>query len=110
MATKTWDMQKWADGTIDVVKHISERSFENVCQVTHSHKYGETEETAKLIAAAPDLLEALEKIAKWDLPPTGKFWDIEETRPMSYEAAYGSNGSRDYIKSIAKAAIEKATK
>lgn len=43
----------------------------------------------------------LEKIANWELPATGKFWDDDKTQPLSYETAYGSNGVRDYIKSIA---------
>lgn len=56
-----------------------------------------------------ELLEALNKIANWELPATGKFWDKEETQPTSYETEYGSNGARDYMKSLAKAAIKKAT-
>jgi hypothetical protein len=51
--------------------------------------------------------EALQKVLKWEMPVTGQFWDKEEKQPMSYAAAYGSNGERDYIKSIAKAAISK---
>jgi hypothetical protein len=68
----------------------------------------EAQANANLIAAAPDMYEALKKIANWELPPTGKFWDEEKTRPTSYETEYGSNGARDYIKSIAKNAIAKA--
>ena len=49
---------------------------------------------------------ALQKIANWELPPSGKYWDLLETDPMSYEAAYGSNGVRDYIKSIAANALK----
>lgn len=52
------------------------------------------------------LTEALEKIANWELPATGQFWDDEKTRPMGYESAYGSNGAREYIKSIAKEALK----
>lgn len=51
------------------------------------------------------LIEALEKIAKWELPTTGKFWDKEKTRPTNYETEYGSNGARDFIKSIATQAL-----
>lgn len=32
----------------------------------------------KLIAAAPDLLEALQKIAAWEMPVTGQFWGPHE--------------------------------
>jgi hypothetical protein len=52
-------------------------------------------------------LTALEKIRDWDLPSTGKFWDEEKTRPISYESEYGSNGVRDYIKQVARKALAK---
>lgn len=51
------------------------------------------------------LKAALTRIANWDLPATGKFWDREKTQPTSYETEYGSNGARDYIKNIAKEAL-----
>ncbi|MDM0024122.1 hypothetical protein [Variovorax saccharolyticus] len=44
---------------------------------------------------------ALTIIANWALPETGKFWDEEKTRPTSYETEYGSNGARDYMRSLA---------
>jgi uncharacterized protein YukJ len=53
-----------------------------------------------------ELTQALQKIADWEMPESGSFWDDEKTRPMSYEAAYGSNGVRDYIKEIAKQALQ----
>jgi hypothetical protein len=37
---------------------------------------------------------------------TGQFWDEEKTRPMSYDAAFGSNGQRDLMRSVAKGALE----
>lgn len=49
--------------------------------------------------------EALRKITNWELPATGEFWDEEKTKPISYEAQYGSNGVRSYIRSIAKASL-----
>jgi hypothetical protein len=55
---------------------------------------------------ADELAKALELIAEWKLPETGRFWDEENTRPLTYEAAYGSNGVRDYMKSMAKEALE----
>jgi hypothetical protein len=48
------------------------------------------------ISICGQLMVALQKIANWGLPPSGKYWDLLETDPMSYEAAYGSNGVRDY--------------
>ncbi|MCK9369196.1 hypothetical protein M0R04_04595 [Candidatus Dojkabacteria bacterium] len=53
------------------------------------------------------LEHALRTIVKWsDFPDTGSFYDIEETQKVSYGAAYGSNGERDYMRSIARKALE----
>lgn len=54
------------------------------------------------------LEKALERIAKWngEFPETGKFWDEQKTRPMSYDVAYGSNGTRDYMRAIARQALD----
>jgi hypothetical protein len=60
---------------------------------------------ARLQSENERLREALTKIANWELPPTGKFWDREKTQPTSYETEYGSNGARDYVKNIAKDAL-----
>lgn len=51
------------------------------------------------------MAKALRVIQQWRLPPTGKFWDKEETQPMSYEACYGTNGSRDYMIAVAEEAL-----
>lgn len=55
---------------------------------------------------------ALEKIERWfgEFPETGRFWTNEDgsesDRPMSYSALYGSNGERDFMRSVARAALE----
>lgn len=48
---------------------------------------------------------ALDRIARWfgEFPPTGDTWPSGE--PVSYGAAYGSNGERDYMRGIARAAL-----
>ena len=56
-------------------------------------------------AANEKLVEALTRIEKWELPATGEFWDKEKTRPVNYETNNGSNGARDYIRSVAMEAI-----
>lgn len=56
------------------------------------------------------LREALEKIANWELPDTGEFWDGDTSRPITYEAKYGSSGVQQYIRTIAREALGKATK
>lgn len=51
------------------------------------------------------LVDALSKIEKWfgEFPPTGKTWATGEE--MSYLAAYGSNGERDFMRSVAREAL-----
>lgn len=52
--------------------------------------------------------EALAKIERWfgEFPESGRFCDEpENTRPMSYGANYGSNGERDFMRAIARAAL-----
>lgn len=55
-----------------------------------------------------NLESALKKISKWvgEFPETGKFWNKDETHPMSYAAAFGSNGERDFMRKIASDALE----
>jgi Lar family restriction alleviation protein len=58
-------------------------------------------------AASTDarLREALEKIERWfgEFPDTGQQWP--DGTPVSYGAAFGSNGERDYMRGIARAAL-----
>ena len=48
----------------------------------------------------------LERIANWELPATNQYWYDDKTRPVGYEAAYGSNGVRDYFKGLAADALK----
>jgi hypothetical protein len=54
---------------------------------------------------------ALERIERWfgEFPETGRFWPSEDptesARPMSYGAAWGSNGERDFMRAVARAAL-----
>jgi hypothetical protein len=54
---------------------------------------------------------ALERIARWvgEFPETGQFWDTANTEPMSYAACFGSNGERDFMRSIAREALAALT-
>jgi hypothetical protein len=55
---------------------------------------------------------ALAKIERWfgEFPETGEFWENTDgtmsDRPMSYASCHGSNGERDYMRSVARAARE----
>lgn len=72
-----------------------------------AEKYAALYETA--LARAERAERALQQIRKWELPNTGKFWDIEKTQPMSYEACYGSNGARDYFRNLANHVLNGTT-
>ena len=52
------------------------------------------------------LLTALGTVADWDLPETGETWP--SGGPVSFEAQYGSNGARDYMRAVARKAIDLA--
>ena len=60
--------------------------------------------------AAMDEMErlraALARIERWhgEFPETGKTWE-ETGDPVSYSAAYGSNGERDYMRQVARDAL-----
>lgn len=68
-------------------------------------------EVAELREQLAKMRRALTRIEKWhdEFPPTGVFWpNIDGTnsdRPMSYGACYGSNGERDYMRSVARDAL-----
>lgn len=70
-----------------------------------SGKYVRLSDAQAEIAA---LTAALVRIERWELPPTGKFWDEEKTRPTSFGAEHGSNGEREYMRAVARAAIDAA--
>lgn len=48
------------------------------------------------------VIETLTIIASWKLPETGRFWDRECTKPISFEAACGEYGARDYMRELAQ--------
>jgi hypothetical protein len=55
---------------------------------------------------AEDLYEALQQIENWKFPKSGKRWP--NGKEMSYSAAFGSNGERDFMREIARKALLKA--
>ena len=52
---------------------------------------------------------ALTRIEAWEMPKTDLFWDGAKMRPMSYAAAFGSNGERDVVRNIARSALSGGT-
>lgn len=51
------------------------------------------------------LVDALEQIERWDgFPSTNETWE-GSGKPVSYSTAFGSNGERDFMKGVAKAAL-----
>ncbi len=63
-------------------------------------------EERKLKRRIEDLERALQRVVDWDVPKTtGRFWD--DGKPMSYAAAYGLMGERDFIRRLAGNALKK---
>ncbi|TAK84344.1 MAG: hypothetical protein EPO20_14745 [Betaproteobacteria bacterium] len=58
-----------------------------------------------VVADLQQMRKALERIERWfgEFPPTGHTWKDGST--MSYGAAYGSNGERDYMRAVARQAL-----
>jgi Lar family restriction alleviation protein len=55
------------------------------------------------------LRTALERIVAWEMPKTGRYWDMHNESPeneMSYEACYGTHGEKAVIQNIAREALE----
>lgn len=48
------------------------------------------------------LVAALRKIAAWELPPVVN----RNGKPSTYEAEMGSNGAREYMRAVARRALE----
>jgi hypothetical protein len=68
------------------------------------------EKVLDVTAERDRLRAALELIVAWkDFPATGHFWPNADgslsDREMPYGCCYGSNGERDYMRSIAAAAL-----
>jgi hypothetical protein len=78
-----WKVQRWGDGKLSV-----DAGSHTVANLNDSGD--ETEHNAHLIAAAPQLLEALERIARRGIGPDGHGlanWPGYETATVAYELA-----------------------
>jgi len=62
-------------------------------------------ERVRLVARVAELERALRRIEKWfgEFPPSERHWP--DGAEMSYGIAFGSNGERDYMRTIARAAL-----
>jgi hypothetical protein len=72
-------------------------------------RYQRPETDAEIITQLQTKLDryktALIHIKNWNFPPSGHKW--ESGLSMSYGAAFGSNGERDYMIGLAEKALEK---
>lgn len=89
--------------------------FSDACfRANNHHGHDQSEYLALRVAVSALVAErdamkaALTRIEKWhgEFPPTGEFWDAERTRPISYAVKHGSNGERDYMREVARAALK----
>ena len=63
------------------------------------------EQLNEILLQNMSMRKALQRIAKWDLPT---FKSNDGTTEVSYESMRGSNGARDFVKNIAKEALNYA--
>jgi hypothetical protein len=101
--------QHWADKALSAVRTIAtERDAARTRAETAEAQLATLRaEVEKLRETRAAQREALERIHRWqgEFPPTGEFWDDRKTQPMSYGAAYGSNGERDFMREVARKAL-----
>ena len=80
---------------------INEQLAEDIIQYA-SRLHSRYQQTESGVTA---LVNALEQIERWDgFPSTNETWE-GSGRPVSYSAAFGSNGERDFMRGVAKAAL-----
>lgn len=111
-----WSM-KFPDGCANCGRNDLEAFIRSRCEIVGRIPEDDPKATLALLFADYDALrakpeasgaaalrEALEKIVAWGpFPATGRRW--ENGIEMSYGAAFGSNGERDYMRQIARAAL-----
>lgn len=91
----------WGNTCLDAADKLATHNTEKQeAALKHIALFGELQNALEEIAG---LREALEKIESWMLPETGEVWP--SGNPVRYESAYGSNGARDYMRTVARAAL-----
>lgn len=74
----------------------------NLAMMLHQNEQGIEQKPAPDVT---QLMEALEQIERWDgFPSTGEVWE-DSGEPVSYGAAFGSNGERDFMREVARKAL-----
>jgi hypothetical protein len=86
--------------------HIGVQTVIYACERSSFHPlYAVPVDVSALQERVRVLEEALQKIERWfgEFPPTGRTWP--DGTPTSYAAEYGSNGERDFMRSVARKAL-----
>ena len=86
-----WYKSDKTDDMIQITKPDEEGIIAEVWSYHHKDRVDETEANASLIAAAPDLLEALEKIYAEAGVKGGLTWDYYEMARIAIEKAKGAS-------------------
>lgn len=86
------------DGQTDLKPYVYAAAVDLISEAESEWISAGHESVAKLV-------EALEQIERWDgFPSTGETWEGSD-RPVSFAAMYGSNGERDFMRSVAGKAL-----
>jgi hypothetical protein len=90
------------DGELDAIKDLAR------CNAAYRELQQQVTQQAATIstleATNRDLIAALKQIYAWQMPSSGLF--NADGTPMDYAWAFGSNGERDFIRGLARTAIE----
>lgn len=105
-----WNLPSDKNTPRHIIMHESVDGFIPVCYM-HLHNDKElTEANARLISAAPDLLEALDTITNIGEHTGREGCTYGDTQYDSLSVSYGYNLALEHLKEIAIKAIKKATK
>jgi len=85
---------------------VSHADYPTLLAEVRQHLDGRMESMKTLQAEIERLRAALAYVIAWEFPATGKFWEDDPSRPMSWAACHGSNGEREHMREVARKALQ----